>query len=98
MQSTILVIENLTSDNNQYGWLLSEVEKILQKHTEITFLSRNVLMIPSHFVLLAISEIDAQCRISSAMPGQSFSYKCLFLEEDQKWICSTGILQKQEQI
>lgn len=96
MQSVILVVENLTSDNTQYGWILNEIEKALSQHKDVVFLSKNVLHIPGHSALLAISVVDAQCRVYSAQSGQSFQYKCLFFEEETEWIYSTGRLQNKE--
>ena len=92
MHSIILVVESVKPDQSPSGWLLSGIEKALTPHPEIKFLSKNVLLIPSHLVLLAISEVDAQCREHS-QSGQNFAYKSLFLEGEPVWIHSTGLPQ-----
>lgn len=90
MRSVLLVIENPTSDQLQFGFLLSGIKEALKQHTDIVWISTNVLLIPDTLTLLAVSEVDAQCRAHTAGDGKIFPYKCLFFEEELKWVYSTG--------
>jgi hypothetical protein len=90
MHSALVVIENLIPGTHNH--IVAQIKNDLEKHPEIKFLSGNVLLIPSHLLLLAISSLDLQCRSFQGHVGQNLGYKCLFLEEEPEWIYSKELL------